>query len=72
MKNILMPFAEKTILRKRFFIETQFDILKNTMTAQHTRHRSPISFIVNVLAAIVAHQITHTQMKITTLIQNRG
>jgi Transposase DDE domain len=47
MKNILMPFAEKAILRKRFFIETQFDILKNVMTAQHTRHQSPISFLVN-------------------------
>jgi transposase len=70
MKNILMPFAEKAILRKRFFIETQFDILKNIMTAQHTRHRSPISFLVNVLAAIIAHQITHPQMKTTEIIQN--
>jgi Transposase DDE domain len=70
MKNILMPWAEKAILRKRFFIETQFDILKNTMTAQHTRHRSPTSFLVNLLAAIIAHQITHPQQKITTLIQN--
>jgi hypothetical protein len=70
MKNILMPFAEKAILRKRFFIETQFDILKNVMTAQHTRHRSPISFVVNVLAAIVAHQITNPMQKLSTLIQN--
>ena len=70
MKNILMPYAEKAILRKRFFIETQFDILKNTMTAQHTRHRSPVSFLVNILAAIVAHQITHPLQKIATLIQN--
>jgi Transposase DDE domain len=70
MKNILMPFAEKAILRKRFFIETQFDILKNVMTAQHTRHRSPISFLVNLLAAIIAHQITHPMQKLPTLIQN--
>jgi hypothetical protein len=70
MKNILMPFAEKTILRKRFFIETQFDILKNTMTAQHTRHRSPISFLVNLTAAIIAHQITHPMQKLPPLIQN--
>jgi Transposase DDE domain len=70
MKNILMPRAEKSILRKRFLIETQFDTLKNTLTAQHTRHRSPISFLVNVLAAIVAHQITHPKLKLSTLIQN--
>jgi hypothetical protein len=70
MKNILLPFAEKAILRKRFFIETQFDILKNTMTAQHNRHRSPTSFLVNVLSAIIAHQITHPYTKISTLIQN--
>jgi hypothetical protein len=70
MKNILMPLAEKAILRKRFFIETQFDILKNVMTMQHTRHRSPASFLVNILAAIVAHQITHPQLKIPNLIQN--
>ena len=70
MRNILMPLAEKAILRKRFFIETQFNILKNIMTMQHTRHRSPVSFVVNILAAIVAHQITHPQIKIPTLIQN--
>ena len=41
MKNYLMPIIEKIMLRKRFLVETLFDILKIHMNLSHTRHRSP-------------------------------
>lgn len=55
MKNHLMPLGEKMLLRKRFIIETLFDILKHETNLWHTRHRSPANAMVNLLAALVAY-----------------
>ncbi len=54
MNNHLMPLADKLLLRKRAMIERIFDHLKNSSQIEHTRHRSPINFVVNVLAGLVA------------------
>jgi hypothetical protein len=58
MKNILMPLNEKFILRKRFLIETKFDLLKNIFNLSHSRHRSALNFFTNTLSAIVALQLS--------------
>jgi transposase len=55
MKNQLMPLADKLLLRKRAIIETIFDQLKNISQIEHTRHRSPVNFVVNLLAGLVAY-----------------
>lgn len=57
MKNYLMPLIEKILLRKRFIIETIFDILKVHMNLSHTRHRSPTNFCINILSCLVAYQL---------------
>lgn len=57
MKNYLMPLIEKLLLRKRFLIETVFDILKVHMNLSHTRHRSPTNCCVNILSCLVAYQL---------------
>lgn len=57
MKNYLMPLIEKLLLRKRFLIETVFDILKVHMNLSHTRHRSPLNCCVNILSCLVAYQL---------------
>ena len=54
MKNMLMNTAEKLLLRKRFVVETVFDILKSETNINHTRHRSPANAAVNIISAIVA------------------
>ncbi len=56
MKNYLMPMMEKILLRKRFIIETVFDILKIHMNLSHTRHRSPLNACVNILSCLTAYQ----------------
>ena len=55
MVNQLVPLADKLLLRKRAIIESIFDQLKNISQIEHTRHRSPVNFIVNLLASLVAY-----------------
>ena len=55
MRNHLMLLDEKIMLRKRFVIETVFDILKCEMGLEHSRHRSPRNAIVHVLSCLVAY-----------------
>ena len=61
MRNKLMPLADKLLLRKRAIIETINDQLKNIQQVEHTRHRSVVNAMVNVLAALVAY--THQPCK---------
>jgi hypothetical protein len=55
MKNKLMPVLDKLLLRKRALIECVNDQLKNVSQMEHTRHRSAVNGIVNMLAAVVAY-----------------
>jgi hypothetical protein len=61
MKNRLMPLFDKLMLRKRAIIETIHDQLKNISQIEHTRHRSPVNFLVNTMAALIAY--THKEKK---------
>ena len=73
MKAKLMPLIDKLLLRKRSVIETINDQLKNISQLEHTRHRSPVNFMVNVLGALIAYafqpkkpsiNIAQSQMKL--------
>lgn len=55
MKNRLMLLSDKLLLRKRFIIETINDQLKNQSQIEHSRHRNPVNFVVNVVAGLVAY-----------------
>ena len=55
MKNRLMPMMDKILLRKRFIIETINDQLKNISDIEHSRHRSPMNFMVNLIAGLMAY-----------------
>jgi Transposase DDE domain len=55
MRNILMSFADKLLLRKRALIESILDQLKNVCQIEHSRHRSPINFLVHLLAGLIAY-----------------
>jgi len=55
MKNKLMPMIDKVLLRKRSLIETVNDPLKNVCNIEHTRHRRPCNFMVNIVAALIAY-----------------
>ena len=55
MKNRLMPLMDKLLLRKRAIVETIIDQLKNISQIEHSRHRSPINFLVNLLCGLIAY-----------------
>jgi len=61
MHNRLMPLVDKILLRKRSLIETVNDQLKNIAQIEHTRHRSPVNFAVNLLAGLISY--THQPKK---------
>jgi len=55
MKNRLMLMADKLFLRQRSILETIIDQLKNISQIEHSRHRSFISFMVNVVCGLIAY-----------------
>lgn len=50
-----MLFSDRLLLRKRLLIETITDQLKNVSQIEHTRHRSPANFALNLLAGLIAY-----------------
>ncbi len=55
MRNRLLTLSDKLLLRKRAIIETINDQLKNICQIEHSRHRSPINFVVNLVAGLIAY-----------------
>ena len=55
MKNKLMTMLDKQLLRKRAIVESVIDQLKNISQIEHSRHRSPTNFVVNLLAGLIAY-----------------
>ena len=61
LKNRLLPMIDKIMLRKRSLIETVNDQLKNISQISHSRHRSVVNFMVNIIAGLIAY--THQEKK---------
>jgi Transposase DDE domain len=55
MKNHLMHLSAKLLLRKRAIIESIIDQLKNISQIEHSRHRSPVNFVVHLIAGLIAY-----------------
>lgn len=61
MKDHLMHLSDKLLLRKRAIIEAIIDQLKNISQIEHSRHRSPVNFVVHLLAGLIAY--SHQEKK---------
>lgn len=55
MKNQLMIWTDRIMLRRRAIVETIIDQLKNISQIEHSRHRSITNFFVNVLCGLIAY-----------------
>lgn len=55
--KLLISDYEKQLLNQRNLIETVFDCLKHKYHVWHTRHRSIINAMVNLMAALAAYTI---------------
>jgi hypothetical protein len=69
MKKVERPLIDKILLRKRAIVETIIDQLKNISQIEHTRHRSPINFMINVVCGLIAycHQPKKPSLQLDTL-----
>ena len=55
MKPAVMAAFDKFLLRKRAIVESIYDQLKNISQIEHTRHRSLVGFMINVLGGLIAY-----------------
>ena len=53
--NIMLPLLDKLLLRRRVIVETIVDQLKNISQIEHSRYRSPVNFVVNVLCGLITY-----------------
>ena len=53
MKPKALKAFDKAMLRKRAVIESVNDQLKNISQIEHSRHRSPFNFAVNLIAGLI-------------------
>ena len=58
MKNYLLENEDKMLMRKRVLIESVFNVLKNNMNLEHSRHRSPLNFLLHILACLTSYSIS--------------
>lgn len=65
MKNKLLSVYDKIMLRKRSLIETTFGYLKKTFDLEHTRHRSPINFLVHIISTLIAYALKPSMFRTT-------
>lgn len=55
MKGRLMLRTDALLMRKRAIIESVNEQLKSISQIEHTRHRSPINFVINLLSGLIAY-----------------
>jgi transposase len=55
MKNQLIPPVDKFLLGKRSIVESIIDQFKNISQIEHSRHRSPVNFCVNLVCGLIAY-----------------
>ena len=73
MKNCLMHFHDKIMLKKRALIETVNDELKNICQVEHTRHRSFDNFLTNLLSGLIAYSFFPKKPSINTdIVDNKA
>ncbi|NHB95338.1 IS982 family transposase [Photorhabdus stackebrandtii] len=54
-KTKFLSLWDKIMLRKRFLIETVNDPLKNISQIEHSRHRSIVGFLLEVVSGLIAY-----------------
>jgi hypothetical protein len=57
MKNKLMSFYDKLLLKGRGVVDSVIGQLKHGCQIEHTRSRCPINFIINLMGGLVAYSL---------------
>lgn len=67
----LLP-EQKYYLQHRGLIESVFNLLKNFCDIEHTRHRSPKNFIINLWSGLIAYTFLDAFPSIPTYVRKMG
>jgi len=67
MKKRVLSAFEKFFLSKRSIVETVIDQLKNICHIEHTRHRSPMNFLVNLVSGLAGYCLKPTKPSLTPI-----
>jgi hypothetical protein len=70
-EKLTLTKYEKQLLNQRNLIETIFDCLKHKYHIWHTRHRSMLNAMANLMAALAAYTIEPLSLSAFKLIQSR-
>lgn len=65
MVNKLLPIADRLLLEKRAVVASIIDPLKHLCQMEHTRHRSPVNFLGNLFAGLIAYTFAPQKPSIT-------
>jgi hypothetical protein len=57
MKNRLMSIYDKLLLKGRGVVDSVIGQLKEGCQIEHTRHRSPINFVLNLMGGLAAYSL---------------
>ena len=52
------------LLRKRFIIETLFEVLKSGMGVENSRHRSSVNALVHIVSCLVSYSLAQPKFNI--------
>jgi hypothetical protein len=52
-----MCMIDKVLLKKRGLVDSVIEQLKHISQIEHTRHRSPINCIVNLICGLIAYSL---------------
>ncbi len=55
MKAKALSLWDRLMLRRRFLIETVIDQLKNISQIEHSRHRSVLGFLLEVVSGLIVY-----------------
>lgn len=55
MKNRLMSLVDKILLRKRGLVDSVNATLKEECNIEHSRHRSPLNFLIHLMGALIGY-----------------
>ena len=72
MKNRIMHMRDRILLRYRIIIESSFNILKHRLEIEHTRHRSILGFMSNILSSLIAYTFYRNKPSIVSLNMRLG
>ncbi len=64
MKKKILSAFEKFFLYQRSLVETVIDQLKSICHIEHTRHRSPVNFLINLMSGLAGYCLKPTKPSI--------